>query len=1113
MRTRFNIFSTLFAYLVLLSLVTPAVAQSFLKLNLQFNDMDYNPVNDRIYAAYTGTASRGNSILVINPQNGFVEDTIVVRSEPYILRFSANYEYLYIGFYNWNGIARYKISTSQYEEPVVLTKWIENFGIKRMHINFIDELMPVPGQPDAIAAVMSRESSTVIFDGSIPRQDIVTGSQQQSHNMAYHAASGYIYGYGNEFPDRGLARYILSPSGITYDNTFSLLDGERYEIEIEGNRLYSQHGEVLDISGPAPVQTGNIYTSNGRTYHYGVMEYDPLTNVIYNLDWIPTPYGYYLYTIKPDDLSLLGRKLIPDYGTLKPMKMISTGHAGSLAVLADPEETWKTPISGNLILIHDCDESGITNIPVTNSGGTTICSGDSLTLTAAGSYDQYIWTNGMSGSQVTIPFTATKTISVSGYDATGCRKGASTPLTITVIEPPAWTGSNIMFYDICKGDTLTLTPYSSNATYYIWSTGEQAPTIKVTQPGYYTMNAYTGPGCTDGITRGKVVNWYSAIDIPEPVVTPSGPFNFCEGDTVELSTHTDIYEYQWKHNGNPFDHVFITKTGEYQVRFKDAYGCYGPYSDSVSVSVNTPPAVPVLRKKDSLLYVLNTTLELEWFFNGDLIPTPVNDSLVATAYGFYSIRAKSPEGCYSKFGAGVKMDTPALPNPALMNGFVFADYNENNVFDGTDIVLANQRIRILPYSFVTFTDDQGRYDFFLPGGHYEVLLEVDTAIWEVRLGKNGLSIDLDASQPDTNIFSAVPKILTPRFDINFWNGQLRCNREVPVYPSLRNDGTKIISGAYCFVPDERVLAVIDNGIVQLPLPDTICWEIDSLAPTFEWRHNLEILIPGVESAHDSLTMGVYVTLNSGVTDSNEKKERIRCSYDPNDKQVLPVRRPNGNYAYLHDTLEYTIRFQNSGNDTAFSITLVDELSDDLIWSSFRPLSASHPYHVMLDLIKGRVEVVFDPILLPDSTTNYAGSQGYFSFSILPKPGLTDHTPIINAAEIYFDSNPGVATNSVEVELVNTLPTKIDDIEDESIEVIISPNPNEGWFTLHVNGLRSNSIFEVFDLLGRRWVTKELIETNQDLSIDTFHWPAGLFEYQIREKGSHRLRVNGLLVRL
>jgi len=67
------------------------------------------------------------------------------------------------------------------------------------------------------------------------------------------------------------------------------------------------------------------------------------------------------------------------------------------------------------------------------------------------------------------------------------------------------------------------------------------------------------------------------------------------------------------------------------------------------------------------------------------------------------------------------------------------------------------------------------------------------------------------------------------------------------------------------------------------------------------------------------------------------------SYDPNDKQAFPV--GHGPLHFITDStdLEYMIRFQNTGTDTAFNIVIRDTISPYLNIQTLRPSTASHPY--------------------------------------------------------------------------------------------------------------------------------------------------------------------------
>ncbi len=133
------------------------------------------------------------------------------------------------------------------------------------------------------------------------------------------------------------------------------------------------------------------------------------------------------------------------------------------------------------------------------------------------------------------------------------------------------------------------------------------------------------------------------------------------------------------------------------------------------------------------------------------------------------------------------------------------------------------------------------------------------------------------------------------------------------------------------------------------------------------------------------------------------------AFDPNDKQGFPRGVADGHFIAPGTEIEYLIRFQNTGTDTAFNVQIFDTLSQHLDFTTLRPGSSSHPYKFNL-LGSGVVQFVFQNIMLPDSNVNERGSHGYVKFSIMPKADLPDPTVVENQAAIYFDFNAPVITN-------------------------------------------------------------------------------------------------------
>ncbi len=139
---------------------------------------------------------------------------------------------------------------------------------------------------------------------------------------------------------------------------------------------------------------------------------------------------------------------------------------------------------------------------------------------------------------------------------------------------------------------------------------------------------------------------------------------------------------------------------------------------------------------------------------------------------------------------------------------------------------------------------------------------------------------------------------------------------------------------------------------------------------------------------------------------------ITGSYDPNEKVAATSTRQS-DAVYLIDQdewIDYTIRFQNTGTDTAFTIMFTDTLPSTLDAGSIAMGAGSHAFTWALQ-DAGVLKFWFAGILLPDSTTNEPRSHGFVSFRIRPRLPLLPGTMISNAASIFFDFNPPVITGA------------------------------------------------------------------------------------------------------
>ncbi len=224
------------------------------------------------------------------------------------------------------------------------------------------------------------------------------------------------------------------------------------------------------------------------------------------------------------------------------------------------------------------------------------------------------------------------------------------------------------------------------------------------------------------------------------------------------------------------------------------------------------------------------------------------------------------------------------------------------------------------------------------------------------------------------------------------------------------------------------------------------------------------------------------------------------SYDPNDKQGFPKGYGASHYIRPGTPLEYQIRFQNTGNDTAFTVHIVDTLSAWLDPSTIRPGSSSHPY--TWDLTgAGVLSFLFENILLPDSNVNEPASHGFVKFTIDHKADAPLETVIENTGEIYFDFNDAIVTNTTFHRLgENFVTVGLWQPEQPEYAVLVSPNPFSDAAVLEVKGLHSNALLhlQVFDLQGK--LQLEMDSNNSIFQLNKGGLSTGVYLFNIGQAG-------------
>jgi uncharacterized repeat protein (TIGR01451 family) len=467
-------------------------------------------------------------------------------------------------------------------------------------------------------------------------------------------------------------------------------------------------------------------------------------------------------------------------------------------------------------------------------------------------------------------------------------------------------------------------------------------------------------------------------------------------------------------------------------------------------------------------------------------------------------------------GLPLCMDNDPINNPnncpgVNITGFVYTDQNNNCNFNINDLLTENIPVKLLDNQnnlIATSYTVAGAYSFasLLPDT-FQIKIEDSSLPVALACGQsNNQSVTLDSANQtiaDLNF----PVVCDIAYDIEIHSvnnmgwvfpGQIHSlntnitNNETWYNincGSSNNSGTVIINvtGPLNFVsPSNGALFPTVNG-------NTFTYTVadfNSLTPT---SFGLQLMTDTTAQAGDQIC--VHVEINPTPLDGDTTNNvydfcyNVVNSYDPNMKEVYPVNVLPG----YDDWFTYTIHFQNTGNAPAFNIRLRDTLDANLDINSFEVRGYSHPAQIS---INGNILTVrFNNIMLPDSTTDYEGSMGYFQYRLKPLPNLPNGTQIENTAYIYFDYNAPIITNTTQNNFDMTV--KTNDIKLDTEHFVLYPNPSTGLFMFKEN--KNIKTVEVYNMMG------ELVLSQGNAKIINLQaYPKGIYMARVNETQVCRL---------
>ncbi|MGE0635295.1 MAG: T9SS type A sorting domain-containing protein [Bacteroidia bacterium] len=340
---------------------------------------------------------------------------------------------------------------------------------------------------------------------------------------------------------------------------------------------------------------------------------------------------------------------------------------------------------------------------------------------------------------------------------------------------------------------------------------------------------------------------------------------------------------------------------------------------------------------------------------------------------------------------------------------------------------------------------------------------------------------------------------------------------------LKNTGTGNMAGQSFYRIFEDNVLITANGAFQLSANDSIVIPISASGKTYRIEAEQRSGHPGNSLPRASVEYCGNPQFSQGqITavaedDADDYIETdckvIIASYDPNDKTVIPSGIGTAHYIKPDDFLEYMIRFQNTGTDTAFTVEIVDTLANLVVDPlTFESGAASHPYSVSMRG-NGIITWRFANILLPDSNVNEMASHGFIKYKIKQRSGNVNGTVVNNTAHIYFDYNAAIVTNTSSVTISDTLilPGMNEMNNQNDVTILVYPNPFSNETTLEIKTalIYKKGVVELRDGFGRLLNSYSISTGLSHVKVKRNNLSAGLYFYSVIL--DDRITSNGKLV--
>ncbi len=416
-----------------------------------------------------------------------------------------------------------------------------------------------------------------------------------------------------------------------------------------------------------------------------------------------------------------------------------------------------------------------------------------------------------------------------------------------------------------------------------------------------------------------------------------------------------------------------------------------------------------------------------------------------------------------------------------LEGNAILDTNTNGC-DSNDSFYPSLEYQITDSSIsqITIANASGDYAFYLQEDNtYTITPQFENPTY-FTVSPTSITIDTStASNPTTQDFCITPNGTHNDVEVTLIPLALaRPGFDVSYKISYENKGNTTLSGTVQLMFDDDLMDLVSSN----PMSDaqglnTLSWNYTNLQPfeteTIVVTMNLNSPTE-VPAVNDGDILSFEASISPVVADETPDdnvfvlQQTVVNSFDPNDKRCLQGETVTTDY--IGKFVHYMIRFENLGTASAVNVVVSDIIDvSKFDMSTLTPVTSSHD---MITNIKNtnEVEFIFENINLPFDDAN---NDGYVVFKIQTLSTLQENDTFANTANIFFDFNAPIATNTAATLISNTLDVSEIDLITDAITIF--PNPAKEY--IQITTKQPLTQLEIVTIDGKL-VYKELFGTGE-----------------------------------